>query len=110
MIQEQSRDGGTGSGRIADLGPSLGEWSGGNPFVGQGFGTRVDRSQDGVGRAAPQILDNQWLSTLLEIGAVGVLGLLWLFCRAIRRLARRARADAGPDGWLATALCASLLA
>ena len=27
VIQEQSRDMGTGSGRIADLGPSLREWS-----------------------------------------------------------------------------------
>ena len=108
MFEEQSQEMGTGSGRVADLGPSLAEWKGGNPFFGQGFGTRVT-SQEGVEGGA-QILDNQWLGTLLEIGAIGLLGLMWLFCRGIRRMAQRARSDTGPDGWLATGLCASLLA
>jgi hypothetical protein len=109
MIEEQSTEMGTGSGRIADLGPSLGEWAGGNPFVGQGFGTRITSAIDPTGGA--QILDNQWLGTLLEIGAIGFLGLLWLFCRAIRRMAQRARNAIDDDeSWLATALCASILA
>ena len=119
LIEEQSQDLGPGSGRIADLGPSLSEWSR-TPFLGQGFATRVTSEQGAAGAAliAPeelsaggaQILDNQWLGTLLEIGAVGALALLWLFCRAIRRLARMARSDPGPDGWLATGLAASLTA
>jgi polysaccharide biosynthesis protein PslJ len=108
MFQEQSKDMGTGSGRVADLGPSLSEWKAGNPFFGQGFGTRVT-SQEGVEGGA-QILDNQWLGTLLEIGAVGVVGMFWLFGRAIRQVARRARSETDADGWLATCLCASLLA
>ena len=112
VIQEQSRDMGTGSGRIADLGPSLREWSR-TPFLGQGFGTRVvatDLGPGGIGEAGgAQILDDQWLGTLLEIGAVGALALLWLFVRAVRRLAARARSDPGPDGWLMTALAASLI-
>jgi hypothetical protein len=108
MFQEQSQEMGTGSGRVADLGPSLAEWKGGNPFFGQGFGTRVT-SQDGVEGGA-QILDNQWLGTLLEIGAVGVIGLMWLFCRAIRRLSRRARSSMGAESWLATSLAAAMLA
>ncbi len=112
VIQEQSRDMGTGSGRIADLGPSLREWSR-TPFLGQGFGTRVvatDLGPGGVGEAGgAQILDDQWLGTLLEIGAVGALALLWLFVRSARRLAARARSDPGPDGWLMTALAASLI-
>ena len=116
LIQEQSQEMGAGSGRIADLGPSLSEWSR-EPFFGQGFGTRVVTTELGPGDVGAggdvvasdvQILDNQWLTTLLEIGAVGVLGLLWLFCRAIRRLARKARSDLGPEGWLATALAAAL--
>jgi hypothetical protein len=118
LIQEQSRDLGPGSGRIADLGPSLSEWSR-SPFLGQGFGTRVVTTElgpgdtgagDTVAASAVQILDNQWLTTLLEVGAAGVLGLVWLFWRAIGRLARRARSDPGPDGWLATALAAALAA
>ena len=102
-----------GSGRLADLGPSLSEWSR-TPFFGQGFGTRVVSTELGPGGKvdpnAAQILDDQWLGSLLEMGAVGVLALLWLFARAIRRLARTARSDPGPDGWLATALAAALAA
>jgi hypothetical protein len=108
MIQEQSVEGGTGAGRIADLGPSLQEWAGGNPFVGQGFGTRVT-SQDGAEGGA-QILDDQWLGNLLTVGAAGVIGLMWLCCRAIRRLARRARSATGAESWLATSLAAAVLA
>jgi O-antigen ligase len=109
VLKEQSVETGTGTGRVADLGPALAEWSR-NPFVGQGFGTRIATFEDGVPGAGAQILDNQWLSELLEIGLLGTLALLWLFTRAIRRLARRARADSGPDGWLATALCAAVAA
>jgi hypothetical protein len=103
-IKEQSTEQGGGSGRIADLGPSLSEWSR-SPFVGEGFGTRIT-SADGITGA--QILDDQWLSTLLELGAIGTGGLLWLFCRAIRQLARRARETEGADSWLMTGLAASI--
>ena len=113
IIHEQSQEMGTGSGRIADLGPSLAEWSN-NPFFGQGFGTRITATEIGPGGpgdpALAQVLDDQWLGTLLEIGAVGALGLLWLFCRAIRRLARLARSETDADGWLMAALAASLTA
>ncbi|HWI05942.1 MAG TPA: O-antigen ligase family protein [Solirubrobacteraceae bacterium] len=107
VIQEQSKGEGTGAGRIADLAPSLRAHSR-SPFVGQGFGTRITSEAGPIGGA--RILDNQWLGTLLEIGALGVIGLLWLFGRAIGRLARRARSDPGPDGWLATALAGALAA
>ena len=39
-------------------------------------------------------------ATLLEIGAVGALGLLWLFCRAVRRLAAARALGPRADGWL----------
>jgi polysaccharide biosynthesis protein PslJ len=107
VIQEQSFETGTGTGRVADLGPALDEWSQ-SPFFGQGFGTRITTYERGVPGTGAQILDNQWLSELLEIGIAGTLALLWLFCRAIRRLAQRARSDTGADSWLATALAASL--
>jgi polysaccharide biosynthesis protein PslJ len=118
LVREQSQEVGAGSGRIADLGPSLSEASR-TPLLGQGFGTRVVSTDLGPGdigsggtvvASKVQILDDQWLTTLLEIGVVGILGLLWLFCRAVRRLAQRARSDTGPESWLATALAAALAA
>jgi polysaccharide biosynthesis protein PslJ len=109
VVKEQSYEGGTGSGRLADIGPAMGELSAGNPFVGLGFGTRITSQSDGdVGGA--QILDDQWLGTLLEIGFAGAATLMWLFVRAIRRLAAVARSDTGADGWLATTLATSLTA
>jgi O-antigen ligase len=104
LIASQSQDAGTaGSGRIADLGPGIEEWKR-TPFVGQGFGTRV---VDGPEANAP-ILDDQWLTTLLESGAFGMFAWLWLFVRAHRRFTRAARADDSMRGWLFTALAASV--
>lgn len=107
VTSEQSKSEGSGAGRIADLGPAFAEWAR-SPFVGLGFGTRITSEAGALGGA--QILDDQWLRTLIETGVMGTLGLLWLFARAIRRLARVARSDRGPDSWLATALAASLAA
>ena len=113
VIQEQSHDMGTGSGRIADLGPSLAEWSR-TPFLGQGFGTRVvatDLGPGGIGEAGgAQILDDQWLGTLLEIGAVARSLCSGSSPRGPPTRAPGARSDPGPDGWLMTALAASLIA
>src|SRR5262249_17866689 len=55
-----------------------------------------------------RLLDDQWLYSLLETGAVGVFGLLWLFGRSIRRLARVARDDDDDDGWLALPLASAI--
>jgi O-antigen ligase len=107
VIREQSYDKGGGAGRVADLGPALDQWSA-QPLLGSGFGTRI-ADPDAREGSEHQILDDQWLGTLLEVGALGVLAWLWLYGRAIRALARRARGAPGADGWLATALAASLL-
>jgi hypothetical protein len=107
VIQEQEGGAGAGEGRVADLGPTLAQWSH-KPFLGQGLGTRLSGQADWRDNA--RILDDQWLGSLLEIGAFGVLALLWLFVRAVRMLARRAKRDATPYGWLLAALGASLVA
>ena len=116
VIEEQSESEGSGAGRIADVGPALEEWAQ-KPFLGQGFGTRITDDQVGATGApvlgalgAQQVLDNQWLGLLLEVGLVGVIAFGWLFVRAIRRLAQRARSDPDDDGWLATCIAASLTA
>jgi O-antigen ligase/polysaccharide polymerase Wzy-like membrane protein len=107
VIKEQSFDnGGGGTGRIADLGPALDRWQR-HVFLGEGFGTKVADPNAKAG-SDTQILDDQWLGSLLEVGALGALALLWLFIRAIRRLNAVARSAPGPDGWLAMSLSAAL--
>ena len=93
-------------GRVRQLGPMLQE-AGRKPILGQGFATR-QTGFDNPLRNAP-ILDNQWLGLLLELGIVGVVGWAALFFGSARRLGRAARRRAGPDGWLAAGLAASIV-
>jgi O-antigen ligase/polysaccharide polymerase Wzy-like membrane protein len=106
LVAEQSASAGQrGSGRIADISPSLDEWK--RQFLlGQGFGTRVVDE----GRINAMILDNQWLGTLLETGLLGVIAWVWLFRRFLRRINEEARRDRTERGWLLTALSGSVLA
>jgi hypothetical protein len=105
LVAQQRLDANTsGSGRVADLGPSLSEWSK-HPLVGEGYGTRV---VDGAHPNA-RILDDQWLGTLLEVGIVGFAAWAWLFVRFFRRLAREAKVDDTDRGWLLAAIAASVL-
>lgn len=101
----------TGDGRLADIGPSLSEASK-TPFLGQGFGSRVTDRQSAQVTGIPlaRILDDQWLTSLLETGLLGLGALLWLLGRAVRRLLRLARDDTGADGELALALGSAVLA
>ncbi|MFF2371008.1 O-antigen ligase family protein [Agromyces sp. NPDC058110] len=59
-----------GAGRLADLEPAMAEVEQ-RPFFGSGFGSRIVIGDD----ANAFILDNQFLGTLMETGALGVLGL-----------------------------------
>src|SRR5919109_369082 len=98
LIAEQNYGKGTnvrGRGRIADLGPSLQEWKQ-RPLFGEGFGTRISSGPD----ANAPILDDQWLGTLLEVGAFGFCAFIWLFVRPVRRLFREAKRDTSERGWL----------
>jgi polysaccharide biosynthesis protein PslJ len=109
LIKEQSYDEGATAGRVADLGPALDRWSQ-KPFFGTGFGTTV-ADPNASKESESQILDDQWLGSLLEIGAVGVLALLFLWVGAVRRLNRWGRHARDPnDYWLSTALAASIIA
>jgi len=106
LIADQSQSvGSRGQGRVADLGPTLEQWSQ-RPLFGNGFGSRVVTGET----PNAQILDNQWLASLLETGAVGGLALVWLFFRVIRRLAAAAKRDQSERGWLLVALAASIAA
>jgi polysaccharide biosynthesis protein PslJ len=115
--------------RLSRWGPELHEFSNYNPLFGEGFGTRItgktsltqkvtgplDYSFNGQGtpgtgsQDTAEILDDQWLGTLLETGVFGVIGWAWLFGRAIRRLGARAKLERETaEGWLPVALAASL--
>jgi hypothetical protein len=97
LIESQmTSPGWTGSGRLADLGPSL-EQAAARPFTGTGLGSRVTMGQG----ANAFILDNQYLSTLLESGAIGVLGMLVLLFVPAIRLARFSRWSAERVGGVA---------
>ena len=106
LVAEQKGEAGKGgSGRVADLGPAL-DQAKARPVLGQGFGTRITDN----GQTKANILDNQWLGTLLETGALGVLAWIWLFFRTVRRLIARGRGDPSDLGLLRTALAGSILA
>jgi hypothetical protein len=107
VAQQTTNAGETGSGRVADLGPSLEEASR-TLFFGQGFGSRISTPTNPKVNAL--ILDDQWLGSLLETGLAGVLSLLWLFSRSVRRLGHAARRDHSPYGWLLAGLAAAITA
>jgi O-antigen ligase/polysaccharide polymerase Wzy-like membrane protein len=105
IAQQQAGAGTAGSGRLADLGPGFHE-AAKSPLFGEGFGTRIVEGP----LANANILDNQWLVTLLETGVLGLIAWVWLFTRTIRRLSREAKDDDSPRGWLAVGLAASIFA
>ena len=70
IASQYTSAGWTGAGRLADLEPAMRE-AAAYPFFGTGLGSRVVIGDE----ANAYILDNQVLGTLLEAGAVGVLGL-----------------------------------
>ena len=108
LVAEQQKQAGTvGSGRIADLGPGIREWKQ-QPLFGQGFGTRVVDPE--VPGPKADILDDQWLGTLLETGIVGMFGWVWFFIRAVRRFGAEAKRDDSERGWLLASIAAAVAA
>ena len=111
LIAQQSRfeanyDPLLAGGRIRLLKPMLSEASQ-KPLFGDGLGTRLTGFNT-PDRNAP-ILDDQWLGLALEVGFVGLAAWVWLFVRAVRRLAQASRtASRMGDDWLFAALTASV--
>lgn len=107
IAEQQSNAEGSGSGRLADLGPALQEWKQ-QPLVGQGFATHVvDPNASG---ADANVLDDQWLGTLLATGALGFFGWLWFFVRVVRRFGAEAKRDDSERGWLLASIAAGVAA
>lgn len=106
LIANQSTSKGTiGEGRIADLGPGFAEWSH-HPVFGVGYASHIVNLNDTNDPLA--ILDDQWLGTLLDTGALGIIGLGWLMIRFVRRCSREAKHDDSDRAWLFVALTASI--
>ena len=104
LVEEQAAAT-VGSGRVASFGPAVDEASR-HPFFGRGFGTRI------VGVLEPKknsfILDDEWLSSTLEIGLVGVVAWAWIFLRFCSRAIRASRGGDDDEHWLLAALAASV--
>jgi polysaccharide biosynthesis protein PslJ len=105
-LVEQQANQSVGSGRVASFGPAVDEASR-HPFFGRGFGTRIVGDDP---KHNSFILDDEWLSTTLEIGLVGSAAWLWLFLRFCLRAAKAAREDDTDRGWMLAALAASVAA
>ena len=89
-----------GSGRVASFGPAIDELSQ-HPFFGRGFGTRIVETSNPKRNSF--ILDDEWLSTTLEIGLVGLVAWLWIILRFCTRAARGSKTD-DDRGWILAAL------
>jgi hypothetical protein len=107
VAQQDTNHGGDSSNRVSDIGPSLRE-ARSTPWVGQGWGSRIPQQLDAA--KTRRILDDQWLTLLLEVGALGVLGWLWFFLRNVRLLTSAALRDQTEHGWLLAGLAASIFA
>ena len=75
------RAGQGGSGRLADVGPAADLWAE-KPLLGHGLGTEElildDPAVVSAGQVPPEIIfDNQWLHTVVTVGIVGLIVILW---------------------------------
>jgi hypothetical protein len=109
---QTARQGETGSGRVADIGPGIRSWKQA-PVFGHGLGTgKVSRSDEPGAivdpkTGAPIIFDDQYLNSLVSIGLLGLIGVLWFVWGAVRRLVGSARRLVGPESDLIAACAVS---
>jgi O-antigen ligase len=104
-LVEQQENQSVGSGRVASFGPAIDE-AAQHPLFGRGFGTRIVGD---VPKANSFILDDEWLTTTLEIGLVGLVAWVWIFFRFCSRAIREAREHDDERGWLLAALATSVV-
>ncbi len=95
ISQQETRAGSQGSGRLADLKPGLKQWAK-SPVVGKGMGTdpsstSVDTTQGGKPPPDAIVFDDQYMTSLVETGAVGLFAVLWFCWALIRNMARTAK-------------------
>lgn len=120
LVSEQEvRAGEAGSGRVADLGPGLRLWLD-HPVLGPGPGTGATRDDATTGGAtsvggsgvepAPgtrTIFDNQYMLSLVTVGALGLAAVVWFVWGTVVKLARAARRRTDESGDLVAACAVS---
>jgi polysaccharide biosynthesis protein PslJ len=113
ISEQQRRAGDEGSGRIADLGPAVDLWLD-RPVLGRALGTGITRADSRRERNATEgvrepriIFDNQYLGTMVYLGLVGLIAVLWFVWSTVRKLGVAARRVGGVDGDLLVACAAS---
>ena len=93
---QTARAGSAGSGRVADIAPGLRSWKQA-PLLGHGLGTGKTRRSSDVGAITDPktgsaiIFDDQYLNSLVSIGFLGLVGVLWFVWGAVARLVGTAR-------------------
>ena len=100
-----TREGESGSGRLADFGPAFDLWQR-SPIIGLGIdnpeiassGAELAGPLPGQGDVVPIIFDNQYLHTLVTLGLVGLIGVVWLVWGSTARFVRAAKQIVGPHG------------
>ena len=108
-----TRSGEQGSGRLADVEPGLNAWSD-SPLIGNGIGTQVKTGETGAAQTAlgaegaTIYFDNEWLSTLVSLGILGVVGTAWFVFGSLVTVGRFARRVRGPRSDLAAACAAAI--
>ena len=113
LIQSQTALGGNvGSGRLADIAPGLQSWEQA-PFFGHGLGTGNSTGSSVPGAivdpktGAPIIFDDQYLNSLVSIGFVGLVAVIWFVWGAAGRLVGPRGAARGREGDLVAACAVS---
>ena len=113
LIQSQTALGGhVGSGRIADIAPGLQSWEK-VPFFGHGLGTGNSTGSTVPGAivdpktGVPIIFDDQYLNSLVSIGFVGLVAVIWFVWGAAWRLGGAARRVRGRESDLVAACAVS---
>lgn len=109
----QGRAGLGGSGRLADIAPGLDLWRE-SPLVGHGLGfvaTTATPVAEGATQGATGfqiIFDNQYMATLVSIGALGLVATVWVVWGAAFKLIGSARRHrGGPEADLVAACALS---
>lgn len=94
------RPGQGGSGRLADVDPAIRIWQR-SPLLGHGLGNEFPSSEDAAfypGKAPPPIVfDDQYLGSLVMMGALGLAAVVIFFWGGALTLIRRARSMIGPE-------------